>query len=287
MALAPGTLFASKYRIVGLLAEGGMGAVYEAEQVKVGRRVALKTMRPELVADEAHRRRFEQEARASARFESDYVVKVYDHDIDRETGIPWIEMELLRGEHLGALVERRGPLPVAEVRAIFDDLAKGLGPAHAAGVIHLDLKPENLFMVRMQDRAVVKVLDFGIAKIAAEQRKSAAITTLFASPMFLAPEQARKSARVTAATDVWALGLIAFYLLTGRYYWAAANLAPGEVFDQGAQLELLMEISTSTFDPPSARARGTGETTHRRPRGAPRWRRGPARAPRADRRSTC
>jgi serine/threonine protein kinase len=224
-----------------------MGAIYVVEQVSTGKQRALKLMLPQLVADAALRKRFEQEARVGALIESEHVVEVVGAGVDAATHTPWIAMELLVGDDLSQVVAQRGSLGVPEVRSIFEQLCHAVGAAHRAGVVHRDLKPENIFLARSRRAGVeftVKVLDFGIAKIVAEAKTSR--TAPVGSPMWMAPEQTDGS-MVIPATDVWALGLVAFHLLSGRYFWTAANGQDTTV------PQLLREI---LFEPiPSASAR--------------------------------
>src|SRR5579884_198667 len=144
--LPPGAVFARDFRIVRPLAEGGMGAVYVAEQVSTGKVRALKVMHPQLAADARSRERFTQEARVGARIASDHVVEILGAGVDEATGTPWLAMELLEGEDLATLMKRRGSFSPAEVWALLDQLGQALTAAHAAGVVHRDLKPENLFI---------------------------------------------------------------------------------------------------------------------------------------------
>ena len=176
VGLTPGSVFAADYRILRPLSGGGMGAVYAAEQISTGNLRALKLMHPHLVEDEALRRRFEREARVGSRIASDHIVQVIAAGIDEPTGTPWIAMEMLEGETLGAYVERRGALSKGEAAEIIRQLGHALGAAHAVGVVHRDLKPDNIFIAsarRSGAELLVKVLDFGIAKVVAEAKPSA------------------------------------------------------------------------------------------------------------------
>jgi tRNA A-37 threonylcarbamoyl transferase component Bud32 len=224
-----------------------MGAIYVVEQISTGKQRALKLMLPQLVADAALRRRFEQEARVGALIESEHVVEVVGAGVDAATNTPWIAMELLVGDDLSQVVAQRGSLGVPEVRLIFEQLCHAVGAAHRAGVVHRDLKPENIFLTRSRRAGgefTVKVLDFGIAKIVAEAKTSR--TAPVGSPMWMAPEQTDRS-KVTPASDVWALGLVAFHLLSGRYFWTAAN-------DEDTTVtQLLREILFEPIPPASAR----------------------------------
>ena len=248
--LTPGTIFARDFRVLRHLSAGGMGAVYVVEQVSTQRQRALKIMLPDIVSDARARERFMQEATVSARIRSDHVVEVVGAGVDDATGTPWLAMELLEGEELAAIAKRRGALPPADVLEIFRQLCHGLGAAHRAGLVHRDLKPENVFMASARREGVaftVKVLDFGIAKVVGESRTSAMATSAIGSPMWMAPEQADQG-QIRPCTDVWALGLIGYYLLTGVYFWHMANT---ENFVLPA---LLKEVYIDPIEPASARA---------------------------------
>ena len=252
--IQPGTVFAGDFRVVRSLNAGGMGAVYEAEQMSTGKPRALKVMLSQLIADPSLRKRFEQEARIASLIESEHVVEVVGAGVDAPSGLPWLAMELLQGEDLGQVVTNRGPLPVPDVLAIFEQLCHAVGAAHRVGVVHRDLKPENIFLAQAHRAGatfMVKVLDFGIAKIVAEAstRQTAAI----GSPIWMAPEQADQSP-ITPGTDVWPLGLIAFYLLTGRPYWKSAN------DDHATMPQVLKEVLFEPIVPASMRTAELGRS---------------------------
>ena len=222
--LAIGSIFAGDYRVLRPLSQGGMGAVYVVEQLSTGMRRALKLMRPELVSDPVLRERFAREARVGASIASEHVVAVLAAGVDGDTGMPWLVMELLDGQDLATLIDREAPMSAARTREIFEQLCHAIGAAHAAGIVHRDLKPENVFVAdarRAGTSTTVKVLDFGIAKIVAEAKTSS--TDAMGTPLWMAPEQTERGGRIGPPTDVWALGLIAFAMLTGRSYWLAAN----------------------------------------------------------------
>ncbi|APR81586.1 Putative serine/threonine-protein kinase pknH [Minicystis rosea] len=246
--LAPGAVFARDFTIVRPLSEGGMGAVYVVEQISTGAQRALKLMHRELVRDPKLRQRFEQEARVGSRIESEHVVQVLAAGVDETSGMPWLMMELLSGEDLAGMLEKRGPLPHAEVRDIFAQLTHAVAAAHKVGVVHRDLKPENVFIARSRREGtthLVKVLDFGIAKVVAEAQTSA--TQALGTPMWMAPEQTEPGRAIAPAADVWALGLIAFRMLTGKYFWVAGNRDDANY---------TMVLREAVFDPiPSAAAR--------------------------------
>src|SRR5262252_7000185 len=251
--LAPGTVIGGDFRVSHRLSEGGMGAVYVVEQISTRAQRALKLMHPQLTADPRLRQRFVQEARVGAGIDSDHVVKVLAAGIDTDTETPWLVMELLQGEDLGTHVERVGALEPAEVQRIFEQLCHAVGAAHAMSIVHRDLKPENIFLARSKIVGVpwiVKVLDFGIAKVASEA--ITADTATIGSPMWMAPEQGTRGAAIAAPTDVWSLGLIAYYLLTGSYFWQAAR------GDSVNTMVLLREILLDPIPLASQRAREVG-----------------------------
>ncbi|MBL8678957.1 MAG: protein kinase [Myxococcales bacterium] len=249
-----GTVFAGDYRVESLLAEGGMGALYVAEQRSTGRRRALKLLRAALVTDTNTRERFVREAKVSSRIESDHVVSVIDAGIDADTGVPFIVMELLEGEDLARFVLSHGVLDGATVLEVLRQLCHALSAAHAVGVIHRDLKPENVFIARSRRadvRFTVKLVDFGIAAIIESSATSHATGAIVGSPAWMAPEQV-DTGLIRPSTDVWALGLLAFWLFTGRHYWKSAN-------QHGATLQaLLVEKLVEPLEPATVRARFLG-----------------------------
>ncbi len=200
-----------------------MGAVYEAEQLSTRKHRALKVLTNRFGSDDKAQARFVREATVGAEIHSDHVVDVIGAGIDDVTGLPWLAMELLEGMDLKRLTDARGSMEPAHVQAVFSQLGHGLAAAHAAGVVHRDLKPENVFVSRSR-RAdapyLVKILDFGISKITHEAVVSTDTATI-GSPMWMAPEQINAEP-VSGRTDVWALGLLAFWAVSGRVYWKAA-----------------------------------------------------------------
>lgn len=224
-----------------------MAVVWNAEHTETGREVALKVVRPELAAHDSVREMFVREARVAARVgKNEHIVDVLDAGVDPELGLPFMAMELLAGEALDQRLQRAGALPAGEVRVLLSQLAEALDQAHAAGVIHRDLKPQNLFLTQTRKGdACLKVLDFGIAKAAETVQSSA---TQVGTPAYSAPEQLGATwrtiaerngrvvtAQVSPATDVWALGLIAYELLSGApsgQFWGASSLAelPAKIF---------------------------------------------------------
>jgi len=251
--LAPSTVFAGKYRVVRALNEGGMGAVYVAEQLSTSLPRALKLMHPHLLKAPGLLQRFEREAKVGARIESEHVVQVIDAGVDEERGYPWLAMELLKGRDLSQRITGGGALSPTETRQVMEQVFHAVSAAHRAGIVHRDLKPENIFLAELNRVGVaftVKVLDFGIAKILADVKSSS--TDAVGSPIWMAPEQSTANGNIGPHTDVWAIGLIAFHLLTGRYYWPAAEN------DDASLATLLREIVLEPLPLASARARDCG-----------------------------
>jgi len=216
--IAEGQLIAGKLRLERPLARGGMGAVWIAHHLKLDRAVAVKFMEPALAASETARARFEREARAAAQIQSAHVVEVHDYGVEGET--PYIVMELLRGEDLAARLDKRGKLSLAEAIRITQPICKALRRAHELGLVHRDLKPGNVFLARQDDDEIVKLLDFGIAKsVSPGTPQSGDVTrsgNLVGSPLYMSPEQIRKSKEVDHRSDLWSLGVILYQTLTGR-----------------------------------------------------------------------
>ncbi len=253
ISLEPGAIFATDFRIVRPLDAGGMGAIYVVEQLSTGNQRALKLMHAQLLSDPKLRERFLQEARVGSKIASDHVVQVIAAGVDTAHNVPWLVMELLQGEELEARVKREGPLPPREVAEIVKQLGHALAAAHAVGVVHRDLKPNNLFLCRPRAAGsafLLKVLDFGIAKIVAEAQTSG--TSGLGTPLWMAPEQTESRSHVGPGTDIWALGLLAFWMLTGQVYWASAMAGSTSV--HAVLREMLME----PIVPPSIRAGDRG-----------------------------
>ena len=214
-AAATGSIIADRYCLLSKLGAGGMGSVWLAHDQSLDSRCAVKLVDPEKAANEEVRVRFEREAKAAAQIRGANVVDIFDHGI--WDGTPFIVMEYLEGEDLGARLERLGPLDTEQTYQVISQVARALVRAHAAGIVHRDLKPENIFLVPGDDQEVAKVLDFGIAKH--EQYSLAGKTTktgsFMGTPYYMSPEQARGK-NIDWRSDLWALGVIAFQCLTGR-----------------------------------------------------------------------
>ncbi|MFO0741165.1 MAG: serine/threonine-protein kinase, partial [Labilithrix sp.] len=212
----PGDIVAGKYRIDSTIGQGGMGVVLGAFDQSLGRRVAIKFLHPSRAANEAAAARFGREARAAASIQSEHVVRV--HEVGAlPNGAPFIVMEHLRGSDLSQVLHYRGGLPVDYACDLVLQACEALSQAHARGVVHRDLKPQNLFLTERGDGSpCVKVLDFGISKAADTDESSPKLTStemVMGTPLYMSPEQVRSLKNVDARADIWALGAILFELL--------------------------------------------------------------------------
>jgi predicted Ser/Thr protein kinase len=214
-----GREIAGRYRIQAKLGEGGMGAVFRAEQISLKRQVAIKLLRPVLSADPNLVRRFNAEAELAAKLNHPNTVNIYDFGQDRD-GTLFIAMEYVEGKSLRHVLTGAGPLPPRRALAIAGQIAASLADAHALGIVHRDLKPDNVMLTeRGKNKDVVRVLDFGIAKLRDDNRQTMQAMTqagdLVGTPQYMSPEQVRGD-RVDGRADVYALGALLFEMLTGR-----------------------------------------------------------------------
>jgi eukaryotic-like serine/threonine-protein kinase len=210
------------FRVTELIGEGGMGVVYLAEHPAIGRRAAVKILRPGLTDNPEIIKRFFNEARAANAIRHPGIVEVFDCGT-AAAGVSYIVMELLEGENLSARLRRIGRLRPPEARRIAAQTASALAAAHAAGIVHRDLKPDNLFLVpddRDASLEMVKVLDFGIAKLGQQGSNTSSVRTrtgsVMGTPAYMSPEQCRGTREIDHRTDIYALGVILFEMLCGR-----------------------------------------------------------------------
>jgi eukaryotic-like serine/threonine-protein kinase len=213
-------LIGGRYRPVRKLGEGAMGFIFEVEHEHTGDRLALKLMRAHASTVSGVVERFKREARASTRIKSEHVVRVIDADVEPLLGNTlYLVMELLEGTDLDR-ASASGPQPPSVVVEWLRQTALGLDRAHQLGIVHRDLKPENLFLTHTEHGSpLVKILDFGIAKTMEDAPGTTQSGQLVGTPLFMSPEQARASGEIGPAADRYALGLIAYRLLTGIDYW--------------------------------------------------------------------
>ena len=213
---SPGDVLADKYTVVRALGRGGMGLVLEAEHQRLGQRVALKLLLPEIRSMGEITARFEREARAVARLQGPHVARILDVDVLSD-GSPFMVMELLRGRELGDELDERTKIPFREAVGYILQACAAMAEAHRMGIVHRDLKPANLFLCETGAHRTVKVLDFGISKLTGDINASMTTTaSAFGTPLYMSPEQVRSVKNVDARADIWSLGVVLYELLSGE-----------------------------------------------------------------------
>lgn len=214
--LVPGEMFAGKFRLERQLASGGMGFVWRAWDTQLEIPVAIKVMADAMVDSPGYVARFQLEAKAAAQIRSPHVVNIYEHGVHER--LPYIVMELLEGETLNDRLRRQRRLSLPATARILRDICKALHRAHELGIVHRDLKPANVFLARDVDDDIVKVLDFGIAKLTQGGGGGFVTATgeLMGTPHYMSPEHIQASKHVDHRADLWSLGIIAFRALTGH-----------------------------------------------------------------------
>ncbi|MDB4972655.1 MAG: Serine/threonine-protein kinase PknB [Myxococcaceae bacterium] len=228
--LGVGSVVAGKYRLVRELGHGGMGAVYKAENVAIGKVVALKLLHRNLTEDPIAMQRFEREARATVAIAHPHIVDVLDMGQD-PSGAPFLVMEYVRGHSLKQTLRALGPLPVERVAHIAGQILAALGAAHRRGIIHRDLKPENILLSgRRGEPDFVKVVDFGISTFVdsvAQHEREADLTPTgltMATPFYASPEQIRGANGRDPRVDIYAVGVLTYEMLSGRRPFAGDSL---------------------------------------------------------------
>jgi serine/threonine-protein kinase len=243
-----GTVLEGKFRVTREIGRGGMAAVYEAENIDIGKRVAVKILAAELITSRVVRERFIREARAASAVRSPHICDVYDSGMYEER--PFLVMELLEGESLYDMLTRLRRLDIQTTVTVITQTARGLAKAHEANIVHRDLKPENIFVTRTEEQGIcAKLLDFGLAKFYEPTNdgdpKTVRLTregALFGTPAYMSPEQAKgQGGEVDHRSDLWALGCIAYECLTGQTVWSV---------DQGVAM-ILAQVAGAPLPRPS------------------------------------
>jgi serine/threonine-protein kinase len=226
MALTAGTLVTNNIRLERLLSKGGMGSVWVAEHLGLRNQVAVKFISPFLLEmDPTLGARFQREASAAAKLASPHAVTMFDHGA-MDDGTPYIVMELLRGKPVDVILRQQGKLRPQEVFDIVAQIAKALKEAHAKGIVHRDIKPANIFLLETDD-FFVKVLDFGIAKVASGNDPTVQTATgaMLGTPAYMSPEQALGSPGVDFQADLWALSAVTYEMWTGSLPFVGNSIA--------------------------------------------------------------
>jgi serine/threonine-protein kinase len=246
--LAPGSMVTANVRLLELIARGGMGSVWVADHLGLDTKVAVKFIKPEIVArDSSVRERFKREASIAAQIRSIHAVQCFDHGMMHD-GTPYIVMELLEGESVTDRIERDGPLPAREAAIVVSQVAKVLHRAHSHGIVHRDIKPDNIYLIDSDYELFAKVLDFGIAKQTNPELVGQGVTKtgiVVGTPEFMSPEQAVSSKDIDYRSDLYSLAVVAYYMLT-------ADLP----FDTEAAEPVWMQMAAGNFPPPSSRVAG-------------------------------
>lgn len=212
----PGEVIAGKYSVIRVLGRGGMGVVVEAQHLKLGQRVAIKLLLPSIRSMGEITARFEREARAIARLKGPHVAHVSDVDTLPD-GSPFMVMELLDGCELGDELEQKRRIPYRDAVGYILQACAAMAEAHRQGIVHRDLKPSNLFLCHGNGGRTVKVLDFGISKLAGDVNASVTTTaSAFGTPLYMSPEQVRSVKNVDARADLWSLGVVLYELISGE-----------------------------------------------------------------------
>ena len=210
----------ARYDIERELGRGGMAVVFAARDGELRREVAIKVLPPELGATSDLRARFTREARTAAGLSHPNIAPIYD--VGEGDGLAWIVMAIVDGESISARVKRQGPLPLSVAKRVVSDVAQALAYAHARGIVHRDIKPDNILIDRESQRALV--MDFGIAKARSDATDLTTPGAIVGTARYMSPEQAMGEPGVDGRSDIYALGLVAYYMLTGGHAIRGATL---------------------------------------------------------------
>ncbi len=248
MHVAAGTLISDEIRLVESIAEGAMGLIWKADHLRLGQSVAVKFIQPELAKEAPDLvERFEREAKAVAQFDNDHVVRILDFGLS-DRGIPYMAMELLEGQTLTEWLVRAHRLSVSDTIRLVAQVASALDEAHSLGIVHRDVKPDNIFVLDGDDMRV-KLLDFGVAKHLLSGRRLTLRGTVVGTPHYMSPEQIASATDVDARADLWALAVVAYEAFSGLVPF------PGETLG-----DVTEAIRTASFP----------QVTELMPKGAPR-----------------
>lgn len=247
MPLEVGQIVDGKYRVIRVIGEGGMGVVYEGENTRIHRRVAIKVLHPEFMADAEAVKRFEREAQAAGHIGNDHILEVLDLG-SLPSGESFMVMEYLDGEPLTNRIRQYGRLSARAVCPIAEQVLTGLAAAHQVGIVHRDLKPDNIFILKEKAgrRDFVKIIDFGVSKFApagAEGLRMTRTGTVMGTPYYMSPEQASGSSAADHRSDVYAVGVILYEAVTGKV-----------PFDADSFNQLMFKIVLSDVPQPLAAA---------------------------------
>lgn len=254
--LEPGTVVDGKFRVLSLLGEGGMGAVYRVRHLTLGKDVALKTFCRSALTEENFLR-FQREAGALAKLNHSNIVSVYDCGLSQD-GVPYYTMELLSGCSLAESIKTDGSITAAEAAALFQQICRGLSLAHSKGIVHRDLKPGNIFLTAgggeggADSSVYAKIVDFGIAGLTEPSASGQRLTAggaVFGSPLYMSPEQA-SGAPVTVRSDIYSLGCTLFEALTGVPPFRGVSALETVAMHRSAPLPTLREASGGKTFPP-------------------------------------
>jgi eukaryotic-like serine/threonine-protein kinase len=237
-------IIGGRYRVIRELGRGGMGSVYEAENLRTRRRVALKTMRPEVSERADFAQRFEREAQAGGQLRHPNIIDVLDMGDDPTYGLVYIVQEFLHGGDLGKCLKSIGFLPPHAALATLLPIMDALGTAHAHGIVHRDIKPDNIFLHETPQGVIPKLIDFGIAKFehTEDEQSCTATGQMIGSPSYMSPEQARGDGDLDARTDVWSLGVVFYKCLSGSIAYTAPTtnaLLAKIIYEEPSPLALL------------------------------------------------